>query len=93
MSFPGKAKYVGQCDALRRCGDEAAWQQMMKQAKPISKAEFFASVDLSAILDDPSESPDEYFAGDPNTQFFVSKWHDRDCFFAQMAGFEFIWTK
>ena len=85
-----RARYIGQCDNLRKCGNEELWQEMMQQAIPISREEFAQSVDISAILD-PEESIEEWGADDPETGFYISKWGDRDCYFAQTAGFEFIW--
>jgi len=86
-----RARYLGQCDNLRKCGNEEIWQNMMRQAAPITLQEFVSAVDTSAILD-PDESIEEFGADDPETGYYISKWGDKDCYFLYTAGFEFIWV-
>jgi len=89
-------RYLGQCDRLRMCGDEDSWKGMMSQKQPISKEEFIAMCDMSALLD-PDETADSFIdnhiAADPSgTGFYTSVWGDTPCSFMQTHGFEFIFV-
>ncbi len=88
-----KMKYLGQCDRLRKQGpkNEANWQEMMKQKKPISMSTFKSKADYKAILDE-DETLKDFIAGDPEAGFFQSVWGNKKCVFLRTAGFEFIWV-
>ncbi|NIT79663.1 MAG: hypothetical protein GWN58_33435 [Anaerolineae bacterium] len=88
-----KMKYLGQCDRLRKQGpkNEANWQEMMKQKKPISMSTFKSKADYKAILDE-DETLKDFIAGDPDAGFFQSVWGNKKCVFLRTAGFEFIWV-
>ena len=92
-----KAKYVGQCDALRRAGGEEAWQQMMGSMEKITMQEFMAATQYEAILDeDPDMTPEtmlaEQVSDDPDAGFYRSNWKGTPAYFMQHAGFEFIFA-
>ena len=55
------ARYLGQCDRLRQCGNEEKWQQMMQQKIPVSLENFIREVDINTILE-PDESIEEFIA-------------------------------
>jgi len=88
-----KMKYLGQCDRLRKKStqNEANWQEMMKQKKPISMGTFKSKADYKAILDE-DETLKDFVAGDPDAGFFQSVWGNKKCVFLRTAGFEFIWV-
>lgn len=89
-----KKKYIGQCDKLRKNPDnEIKWQNMMKDKKEISFAQFISSVDFTPLLDE-GETAEEYIdfdvRSDSSTKAYVSHWGDDEAMFLQTAGFEFI---
>jgi hypothetical protein len=90
-----KYQYLGQCDKLRMCGNNEAWQNMMSQKQPISKEEFVATCDISPILEDdePDQAIDDFTVGDPNPGFYKSVWGETPACFLQTHGFEFIFVK
>lgn len=85
--------YLGQCDRLRMIGsgNEAAWQVMMKNARPVPSAEFFKNVDFSRVMDD-DETVEQWMQSNHDAQFFKSVWNGRPAYFAQTGGFEFIFA-
>jgi hypothetical protein len=93
-----RTEYKGQCDRVRRQGaaDEERWQGMMRAARPVATRTFLQNVDLGPLLDE-DETPAEWVrqaqASDPSTAFYRSWWGDRPCWFAQTAGFEFIFVE
>jgi hypothetical protein len=89
----GRYVYLGQCDRLRRGSPsgEQAWQAMMAEARPVSRAQLLAHVDLAPVLDE-GELPGEWLAGLGDPRFFRSTWAGCDAFFVQAAGFEFIFV-
>lgn len=94
-----KAQYVGQCDSLRRAGDEEAWKQMMDAMEPITMKEFMASTDFESFVEaeqDPDIPPErlltEMILGDPESGFYRSNWKGTPAYFMQTSGFEFIFA-
>ena len=93
-----KKHFIGQCDVLRKkCSEnEDNWEEMMKNKKKISFNTFLSNVDFTPILDDEEESPKQYIQdalrSDPETSTYISNWGNKECFFFQTAGFEFIFV-
>lgn len=89
-------RYIGRCDSVRRRGQEAAWQRMMRHARAVSFLEFLRKVDMTPLVD-PDENAESYLydatRADPFTQVYKSKWIDKRCYFLQTAGFEFIFVE
>ena len=85
-----KAKYLGQCDRLRKTmGGEANWQEMMRNKKPVSFSTFARGVDTSAILDD-GETFAGYMGDNPGGELYKSVVDGKTVWFLQVGGFEFI---
>lgn len=84
------SRYIGQCDRLRRAGNESAWLTMINQAKPLP-VESALNLDLSPILDD-NENPATWLQDEikQGLAVFQSVWNDSPCVFLQCGGFEFI---
>jgi hypothetical protein len=92
-----KKQYIGQCDTLRRGNEqnEDYWQQMMSNKQKINFNRFIDGVDMNRLLED-DETPKGYIKdlirGDPSTSAYVSNWGDKETYFIQTAGFEFIFV-
>jgi len=92
-----KKQYLGQCDVLRSASDEneERWKIMMSSKMSISFEDFVRGVDMSVILDS-DETPMDYIndklASDPETTTYKSNWGEKEVFFLQTMGFEFIFS-
>ncbi len=84
-----KYRYIGQCDRLRKCGNEQNWQNMVAQAKPVTMQQFLDEVDMFPLLDE-GESVEDFFAGFSKVEFYFSAWGDQKCYFYKTRDFEFI---
>jgi predicted GNAT family acetyltransferase len=92
-----KKQYIGQCDTLRRGNEqnEEYWQQMMSNKQKIDFNQFINGVDMDRLLDD-GETTQEFIQdlinSDPSTSAYVSNWGNKETYFIQTAGFEFIFV-
>ena len=92
-----KKQYIGQCDTLRKMGEqnESYWQTMMSNKQKITFEEFMNGVDMNKLLDD-DENPIDFIKdsvnSDSTTTAYVSNWGDKETYFLQTAGFEFIFV-
>lgn len=87
--------FIGTCDRVRGCAGtetDLKWNEMMKNAIPISLDEFLANCDPSEALDE-DESIEEYINTNPDIEFFKSNFGSSNCYFWKTANFEFIWVE
>lgn len=90
-------QYLGQCDKVRcQSGqNEINWHRMMSKKEKVSIDEFKEKVDLTPLLDE-DETFDDFIQGhasDPDLGFYKSIWGNKDCYFFQSHGFEFIFVE
>lgn len=97
INTKNKKEYIGQCDVLRRkCEEnEEYWQMMMKNKKKINFKKFIDGVNMEKLLED-DETPigfiNDAVREDSSTSTYVSNWGDKETYFLQTAGFEFIFV-
>ena len=95
--FKIKKDYLGQCDTLRRISEEneIKWINMMKDKIKISFKVFVLNINPNNFIDD-DENISDYLLyckkEDPETSTYMSYWGDKECFFIQTCGFEFIFV-
>ncbi len=93
-SFIESFQFLGPCDRVRRQSpeNEQFWHEMIAKATPVSQQEFLSHVDVSSVIDD-DETPEDYFRGHPDVEFYRSVWGGRPAFFFESRGFEFIFVQ
>lgn len=96
MANINKAKFIGTCDRVRRSEEgEANWQQMMARRKLFKLDMMMDRVDFSGVLDD-GETVNQWLSDilkyDPSFECYLSQWGAQECYFIQVAGFEYIFV-
>lgn len=87
-------EYHQQCDRFRKTEQgEADWQEMMRNATPVSQQAFEGVCDPEELLDE-GETLEDFVegSGDPEAGFFQSTIRNHRVLFVQVSGFEFIFT-
>jgi len=87
-------RYIGQCDRLRLDNplNESNWQIMVDNHTKVTLEEFMSQCNWEELIDE-GETNLNTFMDNPEAYVAKSIWSDKECYYLQSRGFEFIFVR